>query len=39
MDARRRLRLVEDRAQGIDHPIVVGYDESHYLKCLIYEVL
>jgi 23S rRNA (cytosine1962-C5)-methyltransferase len=39
IDARRRLRLVEERAQGIDHPIVVGYDESHYLKCHIYEVL
>ncbi|HLO03694.1 MAG TPA: class I SAM-dependent rRNA methyltransferase [Symbiobacteriaceae bacterium] len=38
-DARRRLRLVEVRAQAPDHPIVVGYPESHYLKCLIYEVL
>lgn len=38
-DARRRLRLVEERAQAVDHPIVVGYDESHYLKCLIYEVI
>lgn len=38
-DARRRLRLVENRAQAPDHPIVVGYPESHYLKCLIYEVL
>lgn len=39
LDAHRRLRLIEDRAQGVDHPIVVGYDESHYLKCLIYEVI
>jgi 23S rRNA (cytosine1962-C5)-methyltransferase len=39
LDARRRLRLVENRAQAPDHPIVVGYPESHYLKCLIYEVL
>jgi 23S rRNA (cytosine1962-C5)-methyltransferase len=39
LDARRRLRLIEERAQGVDHPIVVGYDESHYLKCLIYEVI
>ena len=37
-DARRRLRLVENRAQAPDHPILVGYPESHYLKCLIYEV-
>lgn len=39
LDARRRLRLIEERTQGLDHPIVVGYEESHYLKCLIYEVL
>lgn len=39
LDARRRLRLVEERKQGVDHPVVVGYEESHYLKCLIYEVL
>lgn len=39
LDAKRRLRLIEERAQGVDHPIVVGYDESHYLKCLIYEVI
>jgi 23S rRNA (cytosine1962-C5)-methyltransferase len=39
LDARRRLRLIEERAQAVDHPIVVGYEESHYLKCLTYEVL
>ncbi|MFZ5817001.1 MAG: class I SAM-dependent rRNA methyltransferase [Bacillota bacterium] len=39
LDARRRLRLLEERAQAVDHPIVVGYDESHYLKCLIFEVI
>ncbi|MEW8977232.1 MAG: class I SAM-dependent rRNA methyltransferase [Symbiobacterium sp.] len=39
LDARRRLRLVEERAQAPDHPILVGYDESHYLKCHIYEVV
>lgn len=38
VDARRRLRLVEERTQGPDHPILVGYPESHYLKCHIYEV-
>lgn len=38
VDARRRLRLVEERAQGPDHPILIGYPESHYLKCHIYEV-
>jgi len=39
VDARRRLRLLAQRAQGVDHPILIGYDESHYLKCLIYEVI
>lgn len=39
LDARRRLRLVEERTQAVDHPILVGYDESHYLKCHIYEVI
>lgn len=39
LDARRRIRLIEERAQAADHPILVGYDESHYLKCLIYEVI
>lgn len=38
VDARRRLRLIEERTQGPDHPILVGYPESHYLKCHIYEV-
>ena len=38
-DSHRRLRLVEERAQAVDHPIVVGYPESHYLKCLIYELI
>lgn len=38
-DAGRRLRLLEFRYQAGDHPILVGYDESLYLKCGIYEVL
>ena len=37
-DAGKRLRLVEERAQNVDHPILIGYEESHYLKCLIYAV-
>ncbi len=37
-DAHRRLHLVEERGAARDHPVLVGYDESHYLKCLIYEV-
>ncbi len=36
-DAGRRLRLIEERTQDLDHPIVSGYPESRYLKCLILE--
>ena len=39
VDAGRRLRLLEFRYQASDHPILLGYDESLYLKCGIYEVL
>lgn len=38
-DARRALRLVELRRQAPDHPVLLGYDESYYLKCLILQVL
>jgi 23S rRNA (cytosine1962-C5)-methyltransferase len=37
-DAGRRLRIMEERSQDLDHPIVSGYDESRYLKCVIAEV-
>ncbi|WP_173297835.1 class I SAM-dependent rRNA methyltransferase [Thermanaeromonas sp. C210] len=38
-DARRRLRLVARRGQAPDHPVLMGYDESRYLKCLFFQVL
>lgn len=38
-DARRRLRLVENRTQAKDHPILPGVPETAYLKCLILQVL
>jgi 23S rRNA (cytosine1962-C5)-methyltransferase len=38
-DAERRLYLLESRSQAPDHPILVGYDESRYLKCHIYRVM
>jgi len=38
-DSNRRLRLLDERTQDPDHPIVVGYDESRYLKCRIVQVL
>jgi 23S rRNA (cytosine1962-C5)-methyltransferase len=38
-DAERRLYLLESCSQAADHPVLVGYDESEYLKCDIYRVL
>ena len=37
-NAHKRLRLVENRAQAPDHPIVMGNNISEYLKCIIYQV-
>lgn len=39
VDARRRLQLIEKRAQSSDHPILFGVPETYYLKCLIARVL
>jgi 23S rRNA (cytosine1962-C5)-methyltransferase len=38
-DAGRRVRLIEERTQDLDHPIVSGYGESRYLKCTIAEAV
>lgn len=39
LDAGRRLRVLERRAQASDHPILLTVPETHYLKCLIFEVI
>ncbi|MCA1558572.1 MAG: class I SAM-dependent rRNA methyltransferase, partial [Acidobacteria bacterium] len=38
-DARRRLQLIEKRAQSSDHPILFGVPETYYLKCIVARVL
>ena len=38
-DAKRQVRLLETRAQSLDHPIVLTHPESKYLKCFILEVM
>jgi len=38
-DSGRRIRLLEERNQDLDHPIVSGYGESRYLKCVIAEAI
>jgi len=38
-DSGRRIRIIEERTQDLDHPIVSGYGESRYLKCTIAEAM
>lgn len=38
-DCGRRFRVVEERMQDVDHPVISGYPESRYLTCRILEVL
>ena len=38
-DSKKRIRLLERRTQGLDHPILMGVPETEYLKCLIFEVI
>jgi 23S rRNA (cytosine1962-C5)-methyltransferase len=39
LDARKPLRVLERRTQARDHPILLTVPETHYLKCLVLEVL
>jgi 23S rRNA (cytosine1962-C5)-methyltransferase len=39
LDAGRELRVMERRTQAQDHPILLTVPETHYLKCLVFEVL
>jgi len=39
LDAGRALRVLERRTQAADHPILLTVPETHYLKCLILEVV
>ena len=39
LDARKQLRVLERRTQGQDHPILLTVPETHYLKCLIFQVV
>ncbi len=38
MDAHKILRLVEFRRAGLDHPVLLGSEETDYLKFAIFEV-
>ena len=39
LDAGRRLRVLERRTQARDHTILLTVPETHYLKCLVLEVV
>lgn len=39
LDCGKQLRVMERRTQAQDHPILLTVPETHYLKCLIFEVL
>ncbi len=39
LDAGKQLRVLERRTQSQDHPILLTVPETHYLKCLIFEVI
>jgi 23S rRNA (cytosine1962-C5)-methyltransferase len=39
LDTNRQLRVLERRTQSQDHPILLTVPETHYLKCLIFQVL
>ena len=39
LDTGKQLRILERRTQSQDHPILLTVPETHYLKCLILEVL
>jgi len=39
LDAHRTLRVLERRTQSQDHPILLTVPETHYLKCVILEVV
>lgn len=39
LDAGKTLRVLERRAQAQDHPILLTVPETHYLKCLIVQVV
>ncbi|MBR0465002.1 MAG: class I SAM-dependent rRNA methyltransferase [Clostridia bacterium] len=38
-ESRKKLRLVESRTQGHDHPILPASPETQYLKCMILQVM
>ena len=38
MDSHKRVQILEKRGAGPDHPVLLGYPKSEYLKCVICKV-
>jgi len=38
-ESRRRAYLIEKRIQPADHPILLNFPESNYLKCIVLEII
>lgn len=39
MDSHKRVQILEKRGAGPDHPVLLGYPKSEYLKCVICRVI
>jgi 23S rRNA (cytosine1962-C5)-methyltransferase len=39
LDSKRTLRVLERRTQAQDHPVLLTVPETHYLKCLVLQVV
>jgi 23S rRNA (cytosine1962-C5)-methyltransferase len=39
LDSNRTLRVLERRTQAQDHPVLLTVPETHYLKCLVLQVV
>ena len=39
LDSKRTLRVLERRSQAQDHPVLLTVPETHYLKCLVLQVV
>ena len=39
MDSHKRVQILEKRGAGPDHPVLLGYPKSEYLKCAVCRVL
>lgn len=38
MDSHKKVQILEKRGAGPDHPVLLGYPKSEYLKCIICKV-